>query len=384
MIVLYNSLRSNGPITTKKPIKGVKSTFILLNSLDSPSFGIEIIIYTLVYKSKIEKLIYISKADTTGLFPSYAYSSTVSFLNWLISLSPLDLLNSLTESKWEPPKLNDTHHKFVSHTQFGFHVLLERHRGRKDYYMPVLKKELLNYQSSTNNTRTRLVLFTKPEKQYLFPKSYFNTNKHLIDGEALLKWWVDVIEGLNFKTKHKFIDIIGADPKDVEKYVQSKNGWTVGSLFNTNGDDIAVNCIPLLPDDPKGRFLEHLVVENRIKNVKMNQFWTELSVRQEFRIGITVGLLGVEFIEAKSNWHSLENVKKLNKREFINFKNLIMDKEYDKNGDWDTLSEELQEIFGDLPILNLPKIKRKVEERDIKLNQINAINTLKPRSKKKT
>lgn len=386
MIILYNSLNSNGPITTKRPIRGVKSTFILLNDSKSPSLGIEIIVYTLVYKTRIDKLIYVSKADTTGLFPSSGYVTIVSFLNWLISLSPLDLLNSLTKSKWEHPKLDDYTGRYISHTHFGFHVLLERHRGRKGYYMPVLKKESSQFQLPTNNVRTRLVLFTKPEKQYLFPKSYLNSDKHLLNGESLLRWWINVIDGLEYESKNKFIDIIGANSKDIEKYVKSRNGWCVGSLFNSTSDDVAINCIPLLPDDPKGRFLEHLVVENRIKKVKMNQFWTELSARQEFRIGITVGLLGVEFIENKSNWHSLENSKKLNKKEFINFKNLMMDKEYNKEGDWDTLDVELQEAFGELPTLNFPKPnKSKLQSQNIASisTSVNIINTLKPRSKNK-
>lgn len=381
MLVFYNTLKSRGPLTRRRPLRGVKTTFVFMNDAHQPALGVEVIVYTLVYKSHIDKLIYVSKADTTGLFPSHAYACVVSLLNWLVSLSPLHLLDSLSVAHWEKPTPVNHNGKFVSHTHFGLHVLLERHRGKSDYCMPVLKKETAHFHLPSI-TKTRLALFTKPENQYLFPNSHLNKNKHLLDGDALLKWWVSVIEGLDLKSSRKCIDIVGASPSDVQKYVHAKHAWTVGSIFASESHVPAVDCIPLFPDDPKGRFLEHLVVENRIKRVKLSQFWTELSARQEFRIGITVGLLGVDFVDDKSKWHTLDNTKKLSKKEFLLLKNLLLDKDYSSCGNWESLANELRGAFGDLPLLNLPKstkVSQNVPTPEPTLNVI----TLKPRSKRK-
>lgn len=393
MFVIYNSLRSRGPVSTRKPLRGVKTTFVLLDDPKSPGLGLEVIVYTLVYVSdRIEKLIYISKADTTGLFKSNAYNVVISFINWVLKLDPLALLASVNEScKLEAPELPKGL-SFISHTHLGLHVLLRRHEGDETYFMPKHmidgEKDKIQRTESIKESITKLVLFTKPETQYLFPKSHHNTEKHLLNGEQLLKWWINVIENLDLPKKEhllKFIDIVGADALGVKKYIESYEGWRIGSLFSVDPNDLAVNNIPLLPDDPKGRFLEHLVVENRIKKVKLTQFWDELAVRQEFRLGITVGLLGVSFEQdfKRDGWSSLENVKQVKKKEFNAFKNLMMNKEYNKNGgDWETLYSELYDMFGVLPSLELKiSSKRKLEES--KETPANVIFSLKPRSKKR-
>ena len=69
--------------------------------------------------------------------------------------------------------------------------------------------------------------------------------------------------------------------------------WKEGDIFMGSPQDIAVYKIPVFPDDPKSRFLEHLVEESRAKTTRLSAFWTELQARQEFRLGVTVSVIGV-------------------------------------------------------------------------------------------
>ena len=140
----------------------------------------------------------------------------------------------------------------------------------------------------------KLCLFTKTSKQYIFPKSYKNAHKHMINGQQLLRWWIDVI-GLSISNdndawKCKLL-IPGSDRVSTQKFIEQKANWSIGHIFE---DGKAVYRIPLFPDDPKGRFLEHLIVENRYRVVDVNGFYEELGFRQEFRLSDLVGLIGCE------------------------------------------------------------------------------------------
>ncbi|KAF6005878.1 hypothetical protein HII12_005454 [Brettanomyces bruxellensis] len=154
----------------------------------------------------------------------------------------------------------------------------------------------------------------------------------------------------------KRINVLNADKFEVSRYIPSgSKEWKIGDIYTdkSNLHDAAVYHIPLLPDDPKGRFLEHLVVENRIKKVRMKQFWTELSVRQEFRLGITVGLIG---IEGESREYSMDNNNDdmlilFKRSEFNKIKELFVDIDYSDPVDYLRIKEGLKERKIILPVV---------------------------------
>ncbi|WLF76336.1 hypothetical protein PVL30_000037 [Lodderomyces elongisporus] len=184
----------------------------------------------------------------------------------------------------------------------------------------------------------RLCLFTKTAPQYLFPNSSKNPSKHNITGQTLLKWWIPIINRATLSwSQHKLL-IPGSDTIATAKFIENYPNWRQGHIFgetsdrketersdrdmeaseddNDNGNEIVINnsnqnkdkigkqdkgmaCeplavynIPLFPDDPKGRFLEHLIVENRLQKMTTARFYKELGYRQEFRLGDCVGLIG--------------------------------------------------------------------------------------------
>ena len=94
-------------------------------------------------------------------------------------------------------------------------------------------------------------------------------------------------------------------------------------------------------------------MENRIKKVRMKQFWTELSVRQEFRLGITVGLIG---IEGESREYSMDNNNDdmlilFKRSEFNKIKELFVDIDYSDPVDYLRIKEGLKERKIILPVV---------------------------------
>ncbi|VEU21576.1 DEKNAAC102447 [Brettanomyces naardenensis] len=252
------------------------------------------------------------------------------------------------------------HEPFVSETDRGLHILVERARGNKGYGMPVMVKGAIfkpseRLLSDPSRHSTRLILFTRSEAQYLFPNSSKNRGKHILSDSGLLKWWLKNVEvilgsGVFGEVQKRKLNILNADQNEVSRYFPSKeSGWQVGDVYSDGKglNEVAVYHIPLLPDDPKGRFLEHLVVENRIKKVRLRQFWTELSIRQEFRLGITVGLIG---IEGQSNENDCidSGVHKFKRAEFNKIKDLIVDIDYSDPLDYRNAHKQLEERELDL------------------------------------
>lgn len=214
-------------------------------------------------------------------------------------------------------------------------------------YLQRLGIDLLSIKNE--NIITKLVLFTRSEGQYLFPNSMKNTEKHILDGRQLLKWWLKNIDKIvrNWKRCEKYLDILNSEKREIIRYFPSED-WNVGNVYSKDVDRNvlpAIYTIPLLPDDPKGRFLEHLVVEGRAKKVKCKQYWQELAIRQEFSFGAIVGLIGV--------WGHIPNYDtKENETNFVfpnilkRIKELITSKDYSDKSDWGLLYDELLSIKG--------------------------------------
>lgn len=322
-----------------------------------PLMALEVYVYLRVDESddRIDRTIYISKADTTGLsFKHIPVGKVIEvLLKWLF-LYPISKYIDDMESPMKvdhDANITAQHEPFVSETDRRLHIMIERRRsGDAEYGMPQVT-ELRKFTPSreliddTSKHVTRLVLFTRAEKQYLFPNSAENSNKHVLSDSGLLKWWLKRVDNTldSFQSiDKKTLSILNADEIEVRRYFPSSD-WKVGDVYTdtTNRNDLAVYHIPLLPDDPKGRFLEHLVIENRIKKLKLGQFWTELSVRQEFRMGITVGLIGLEghtYVNDEPPEATL-----LPKAEFHKIHDIMTETDYHDPDDYLNIDRQLQE-----------------------------------------
>jgi regulator of Ty1 transposition protein 109 len=353
-----------------RPLLSTKTTHycILFSANKIPLLAIEIFTYLSFYKSHVDKLVYVSKADTTGLEGS-SYVNVGAFvteyLRIVCEISVHQLLANLTSNarKECAKKINLQHDRiFMSETQFGLYILEQRSSGDVNFNMPANanKINVTDYISSfgvdpkildSYIIPTKLVLFTRSEGQYLFPESMKNSGKHILDGSKLLKWWLKNIEKVisdKWTNPKKFLDVLNLENREIQRYFPN-NGWSVGNVYtdSSNINDPAIYHIPLLPDDPKGRFLEHLVVEGRAKKVNASRYWQELAIRQEFRFGAIVGLIGVS-VDIPTTIKQTENMNYVSNKDYRTITELINTKDYSDKSDWSLL-------FDDIKMLNIMK-----------------------------
>lgn len=241
-------------------------------------FGIEVYNYLSIGDENNTQHLFVSKIDTTGL------------INVKINISKIISI-------------------FLSHLITNIHTgpdLQLKYRIKKapgdTSTSTTIKKinKLLNPNSAPykticlpNSFKTKISLFTKSSNQYFFPNSGKNEFKHLINGDELLNWWLKLLNGmirdLDVSFSQKLL-IPGAINYN-KKYLF--DNWKVGSIFEHSPDDLAIYNLPNFTDDPKTRFLEFLIVENRYR-LSLSQFYEELGFRQEFRLGNVVGIIGCE------------------------------------------------------------------------------------------
>lgn len=280
--------------------------FFALGSLDHLLLGVEINVYISCYASHTQQRVFVSKADTTGLAPPnlVKVADVVGcFLQYLLAIDVRSYTTNAKLARQRPPvALGDPP------TAKVLRAVAERMKVDKDWADAVMHYKGMRTTTSlavhvdlVTPIHTSVSLFTRAERQYLFPESYLNPHKHVIDGKQLLSWWLRILNqvlGQSGRTWACKVAIPGADAHSVTKFCDtlphySGVGWSDGSIYGSEME-LAINSIPLFPDDPKGRFLEHLVVENRYKTTTCSQFWQELGFRQEFRLGNLVGIIGCE------------------------------------------------------------------------------------------
>lgn len=301
-------------ITTKKNIDSIDSYkirhfFQLLDEDDLIVFGIEIFVYLQVYDQYVDEYIFISKCDTIGINESnFKVGSIISkILKYLINYN-INQYKIKKSRDIKTPNLGMNHQ-----TGYILDILLKRLKNQEIVeYKKTRNLNSIEYIKLPERVNIKLTLFTRASNQYLYPHSSKNRYKHLINGGQLLKWWIRVIDDTINQDWNKTLLIPGGD---TSHYLLP--GWKNGHIFNQYPNLSAVYSIPLLPDDPKGRFLEHLVVENRYNKVNIEQFYFELGYRQEFRLGDIVGLIGCEASDVNQvnldnfNLISLKNYKLL-------------------------------------------------------------------------
>lgn len=265
-----------------------------------PVVAVEVYLYLTCHNGILHRHFFVSKADTTGLGTNRASIAGVvsQFLKYLLLLSPHSYIANAKWRKTPRPVIDEKPESEFSvvNTLLQLSSRLKSeptfydsllYYGKREHFDDVLGQEQWTY----NSIETSLSLFTRSAGSYIFPRSDRNTTKHLTDGNQLFKWWILVLLKTLDDSWTLRADIPGSNSRDVSRFFPKNSNWSVGNIYD-GSINLAVFCIPVFPDDPKGRFLEHLVVEGRYKNTSTEQFWNELGFRQEFRLGNTVGIIG--------------------------------------------------------------------------------------------
>ncbi|MCJ1324331.1 hypothetical protein MMC10_000993 [Thelotrema lepadinum] len=200
------------------------------------------------------------------------------------------------------------------------------------------------------DARIVLSLFARAQNQYLFPGSIENTEKHVLDDRALIKWWCRVVNPIldiyapfatlplphaesdstlktsepEFRARAHLV-VPGCDAYETRAYFprraslafETASPWTAGDPLEKLGkpSGLPPRCyIPRFPDDPKARFVIDLDDElpkpptesqdvpltdsqtGRWRSVRsLTQFWDFMSFRQECAAGRLVGFLWLVF-----------------------------------------------------------------------------------------
>ncbi|KAJ8146647.1 hypothetical protein OY671_000314 [Metschnikowia pulcherrima] len=309
-------------ITRKKPLTLKVKHLLLLSENDTNRIilGIEVYVYLTFTDSILERHIFISKADSTGLGTRMFSAAGVvrCFLEYLINIDPKAYLAGATYRKAAKELETGNHDNGA-----GSNVIpLQDAKNENTHDLQIvndlrvlseeLKRDpstLRRYTKNATETKTTLEsklpvrmpdklttnisLFTRAADSYLFPKSEKNSAKRVVNGKTLFKWWISILDRTLDESWVCKADIPGSDRVEINRFIPQGQNWQIGNIYVTSGrKGRAVHTIPLFPDDPKGRFLEHLIVENRYRAVNASSFWEELGFRQEFRLGSVVGIIG--------------------------------------------------------------------------------------------
>ncbi|KAK6460248.1 regulator of Ty1 transposition [Scheffersomyces coipomensis] len=305
----------------------------LIDEDDLIVLGIEIYIYIQMFGDRVEQTIFISKCDTVGLTKlKFKVNDVIQvIINWLINYNLYDYKIKVKSGGkvYKPIDRNDKNND--NDTIIAIKKLITKLNSN-----PQFLQTLPYYNDNNNSTKIsndqqknlltlplkqtiKLCLFTKAANQYLYPYSSKNSFKHIINGIQLLKWWLKTIDK-TFTNWNCRLLIPGSDDLSTQKFLNDLNinQWKIGNIYGDNNDkELAIHSIPVYPDDPKGRFLEHLIVENRYHKLTINQFYHELGFRQEFRLGNLVGLIG-----CKSN--EIDIIPPVNKEQQISSAAVIL------------------------------------------------------------
>lgn len=263
--------------------------------------GLEIYVYIICTGDATTHHMFISKADTTGL-SLYKVKIADVVRAMVAYVDSTDIQKYAVEVETTQNGI-DIPRDIESPAVAVLNAMAKQLRTDPSYYHSIVRNKITATSpiAVNGNVIHRISLFTRASAEYLFPESADNKNKHVINGSQLLKWWITILDKVTSQSPQKwlnYLQIPGSDREAIRKYISSaRTLWNIGSLFDENTTLPAIYTIPLLPDDPKGRFLEHLVVEGRWKHVHTKAFWQELGFRQEFRIGNVVGIIGSESTE---------------------------------------------------------------------------------------
>lgn len=371
----------------------IKNCLLVIDGHGLILFGIEIFTYLTLSpeSSLIRRQFFVNKVDTTGLAttPIKVAELVSVYIKYLYDINPNSQLHTVklvTEKPPPPPHSED------NETLNALATILQNLRRSSDYFKSISyynkgsPSDLAhhNYSDLVPDGdlaySTSLSLFTRAADDYLFPLSHKNVAKHLIDGNKLLIWWLKLIDSLPLTWDSCRVTIPGAEPSAIAKYLLHVSPqWQVGNIFNDlYPSSLAIYNIPVFPDDPKGRFLEHLVVENRYKTVDVDQFWEELGYRQEFRLGNVVGIIGCQLNDTPPSPTKWENPIQLTPKVYKSLVNLIKGEDFSVQSDVASLTRTaIPQFFQKLGISNYyVTIEGKKSESLDKKPTITTVNSL--------
>lgn len=143
---------------------------------------------------------------------------------------------------------------------------------------------LLETQPSSD-IETRLCLFARAQSQYIFLGSAENPGKHILDDYGLIKWWMRIFDRIDGCSPPMVI-VPGLSDAEMKRLLPSSR-WNIGHGYDN--DALAREIIPYFPDDPKARFLDEIIIEDRPVNIQ--EFWDTMAFRQECSLGRLTGFL---------------------------------------------------------------------------------------------
>ncbi|KAL6946574.1 hypothetical protein ACO0RG_000729 [Hanseniaspora osmophila] len=313
-------------------------------------FAIEIDTYIIMNTSTgaLERHIFIAKADTNGYSDTKVKTGEVvsCFLKYLLSINCQSYLQKIV------PLHRDYGQKGTAgmiskrtSTSKALTILSQRRCGHSaqaptnfaTFYQSFdIGKKIGHRKTESDGILTKISLFTRPERQYLFSESYLNPRKHLLTGSQLLRWWLDIVNKVSMETLELLngrLQIPGENETTIQKQYlaslnKSNNVWRVGSIYGDRREN--VHSIPLFPDDPKTRFIKDLIGESRYMALNLDQFWKELQARQEFRLDVLVGVVGIVGLSKRADhWPQKEDVYvPLSLGKFKAMKSYVVGEEY--------------------------------------------------------
>ncbi|QLQ81069.1 hypothetical protein HG537_0E04240 [Torulaspora globosa] len=283
--------------------------FVLFHN-EKTIFGLEIYVYINLKAVNSstqdgERVIFISKADTTGHADCKVNYRSVTkvLIEYILSLDPNSYLQKVIPKRFDYGKIDGTLITKKTSSIKALRILANRNLPSYSAE-PKSQTQFYNSYRCRANLETKVCLFTRPAPQYLFPESSKNPNKRVIDGDRLLRWWLSILDDILLETFQEDtkarLRIPGENPTSIRRYLKDVKygGWEVGDIFGTKHKDTAIYHIPLFPDDPKARFLRQLVEENRARKTILETFWIELQNRQEFKLSVTVSVIGIQGLTA--------------------------------------------------------------------------------------
>ncbi|KAL8793326.1 MAG: hypothetical protein Q9195_004103 [Heterodermia aff. obscurata] len=245
----------------------------------APLYALEVIVYT----TNDLTVIFVAKADSTGLMSGY--------MKWAdYAMSPMTLIAST------------------------FIRLLVDAFQRPD-------------------KRLVISLFARSAGAYIFPGSEGNRGKHILNDTKLIKWWARVmnivmdpdqpehadniaaeqrLKGADPATSQVFMRVPGCSAAETKKYVPKKLKKTspfrsvalAADPFkliarHSAGSDLPARCmVPHFYDDPKTRFADELDGYDRFNSTgnwssvkTLDEFWDLMQHRQECAAGKLVGFV---------------------------------------------------------------------------------------------
>jgi regulator of Ty1 transposition protein 109 len=251
------------PPPGKKPATTtLESHFVAIAHEKILAFAIELLVYTLAATG--ERIIFISKADSSGYLPTSAASYTLS--------NSSDVRISLVRS--------------VATT--AARTLLDAARAQNPH------------------AKITLSLFARSQTQYLFPNSASNAAKHVLEDRGLIAWWCRVLDPIyrqHSSSSKAYLLVPGFDRAQTRRLLPKEEGWVCGHPLKVDLErDFTVReIIPWFPDDPKARFLGELDADGNAKRRgkqwasirTVDDFWELMSMRQECSLGRCVGFIWV-------------------------------------------------------------------------------------------